>query len=80
MSSEFLAGESAGLIGGDGGLSQTDRAQTAPRTLDTPIFSKSMRRTSAGEIAFPHFGQIVSRDTRTFFRSIFRDLGMSGSL
>jgi transcriptional regulator with XRE-family HTH domain len=39
------------------------------------IFSKSMRRTSAGEILFPHFGQTASRDAFTFSMFIFRDLG-----
>jgi hypothetical protein len=35
-----------------------------------------MRRTWAGEIAFPHFGHTASSEALTFSRLIFRALGM----
>jgi hypothetical protein len=35
-----------------------------------------MRRSSAGEITFPHFGHTASSDASTFWRSIFRELGI----
>ncbi len=41
------------------------------------IRSKSMRRNSAGEITFPHFGHTASSDAHTFSRLIFCELGMT---
>ncbi|MGC1644637.1 MAG: hypothetical protein WA741_02315 [Candidatus Sulfotelmatobacter sp.] len=38
--------------------------------------SKSVRWTSAGMISFPHFGQTVSMQARTFAMSIFRLRGI----
>ncbi len=38
--------------------------------------SKSMRRTSAGEIKAPHFGHTAWSDARTFSRLIFFRLGI----
>jgi hypothetical protein len=44
------------------------------------IRSKSTRRTSAGEITFPHFGHTLSIDASTFSRLIFRERGMRAIL
>ena len=44
------------------------------------IRSKSMRRTSAGRINLPHFGQTASSDACTFSRLTFLERGATGML
>ena len=54
----------------------TTHGQSANRSPHAghSIRSKSTRRISAGEIAFPHFGHTASRDACTLSRLILRDL------